>query len=235
MFLGISKALTNLITDINETMENSTSLFWKRYNKTPIVGIIRGQSLETVMNITHAYVEAGFTTLEITMNTPGAASMISTLRSRFPSLNIGAGTVCSLSDLREAIDAGAQFIVTPIVDETVIEHAVDENIPIFPGAFSPTEIHKAWTLGASAVKLFPASQLGVQFIKDVLGPLDQVKLLPTGGVSKANIRSFFDAGAYGVGMGSSLIDKRMVNEGDFESLKNHFVSIKAEIADFIKI
>lgn len=214
-------------------MQTSTSLFWELYKKAPIVGIIRGQSLGTVLKIAQAYEDAGLTTLEITMNTPGAASMISVLRSKFPSLNIGAGTVCNLSELREAVDAGAQFIVTPIIDETVIEHAVDENIPIFPGAFSPSEIYKAWSLGASVVKLFPATQLGVQFIKDVLGPLDQVKLLPTGGVSKDNIKSFFQAGACGVGMGSSLIDKKMVNERDFESLKNHFVSIKAEIADFI--
>ncbi|SFB00181.1 bifunctional 4-hydroxy-2-oxoglutarate aldolase/2-dehydro-3-deoxy-phosphogluconate aldolase [Algoriphagus aquimarinus] len=216
-------------------METSTSIFWKRYKEAPIVGIIRGQSLEAVLKIAHAYEDAGLTTLEITMNTPGAAIMISTLRSEFPSLNIGAGTVCKLDDLREAIDAGAQFIVTPIIDETVIEHAVDENIPIFPGAFSPSEIYKAWSLGASAVKLFPATQLGPQFIKDVLGPLDQVKLLPTGGVSKDNIKSFFQAGAYGVGMGSSLIDKKLVSDEDFESLKKHFESIKAEIAEFIKV
>ncbi|TXE11055.1 bifunctional 4-hydroxy-2-oxoglutarate aldolase/2-dehydro-3-deoxy-phosphogluconate aldolase [Algoriphagus aquimarinus] len=214
-------------------METSTSLFWKRYKEAPIVGIIRGQSLDTVLKIAQAYEEAGLTTLEITMNTPGAAAMISTLRSKLPLLNIGAGTVCKLDDLREAIDAGAQFIVTPIIDETVIEHAVDENIPIFPGAFSPSEIYKAWSLGASAVKLFPATQLGPQFIKDVLGPLDQIKLLPTGGVSKDNIKSFFQAGACGVGMGSSLIDKKLVSEEDFDGLKKHFESIKAEIVDFI--
>jgi 2-dehydro-3-deoxyphosphogluconate aldolase/(4S)-4-hydroxy-2-oxoglutarate aldolase len=214
-------------------METSTSLFWERYKKAPIVGIIRGQSLDAVLKIAQSYEDAGLTTLEITMNTSGAAAMISTLRSKFPNLNIGAGTVCNLPDLREAIDAGAQFIVTPIIDETVIEHAVDENIPIFPGAFSPTEIYRAWSLGASAVKLFPATQLGVQFIKDVLGPLDQIKLLPTGGVSKANIIAFFEAGAVGVGMGSSLIDKKLVEAQDFEGLKKHLMSIKAEISGYI--
>lgn len=213
-------------------METSTSLFWKRFKAAPIVGIIRGQSLEVVLKIAKVYEEVGLTTLEVTMNTADAISMISILRSEFPSLNIGAGTVCNLTDLREAIDAGAQFIVTPIIDETVIQHAVDENIPIFPGAFSPTEIFKAWSLGASAVKVFPATKLGVEFIKDVLGPLDQVKLLPTGGVSKDNIKSFFQAGACGVGMGSSLIDKKLVEAGDFEGLKKHFESIKAEIQEF---
>ena len=214
-------------------METSTSLFWKRFKAAPIVGIIRGQSLEVVLKIAKAYEDAGLTTLEVTMNTADAISMISILRSEFPSLNIGAGTVCNLTDLREAIDARAQFIVTPIIDETVIQHAVDENIPIFPGAFSPTEIYKAWSLGASAVKVFPATKLGVEFIKDVLGPLDQVKLLPTGGVSKDNIKSFFQAGACGVGMGSSLIDKKLVEAGDFEGLKKHFKSINNEISEYI--
>ena len=214
-------------------METSTSLFWKRYKAAPIIGIIRGQSLDAVLKIAKAFEEAGLTTLEVTMNTPEAVSMISILRNKFPSLNIGAGTVCNLSDLREAIDAGAQFIVTPNIDETVIEHAVDENIPIFPGAFSPTEVYKAWSLGASAVKLFPATHLGVEFIKDILGPFDEVKLLPTGGVSKTNIKSFFQAGAYGVGMGSSLIDSKLVEAGDFEGLKNHFESLKSEIKEFI--
>ena len=214
-------------------METSTSLFWKRFKAAPIVGIIRGQSLEVVLKIAKAYEDAGLTTLEVTMNTADAISMISILRSEFPSLNIGAGTVCNLTDLREAIDARAQFIVTPIIDETVIQHAVDENIPIFPGAFSPTEIYKAWSLGASAVKVFPATKLGVEFIKDVLGPLDQVKLLPTGGVSKDNIKSFFQAGACGVGMGSSLIDKKLVEAGHFKGLKKHFKSIKNEISEYI--
>lgn len=215
-------------------MKDTSTQFWEKFNSAPIVGIIRGQSLDVVLKIADAYQNAGLTSLEVTMNTLGAASMISRLSREFPSLTIGAGTVCNLTELREAIDAGAQFIVTPIIDETVITHAVDENVPIFPGAFSPTEIYKAWSLGASAVKLFPATQLGVQFMKDVLGPLDQIKLLPTGGVSKSNIKSFFEAGACGVGMGSSLIDKKLVEAGDFEGLKKHFESVKAEIEGFIK-
>lgn len=214
-------------------MQHSKPIFFERFQKAPIVGIIRGQSLESVLKIAETYEAAGLTTLEITMNTAGAAAMISTLRSKFPNLNIGAGTVCNLPELREAIDAGAQFIVTPIIDETVIEHAVNENIPIFPGAFSPTEIYRAWSLGAPAVKVFPATKLGVEFVKDVLGPLDQIKLLPTGGVSKSNIKSFFEAGAFGVGMGSSMIDKKLVNAGDYEGLKKHFVSIKNEISEYI--
>ncbi|MCE7053399.1 bifunctional 4-hydroxy-2-oxoglutarate aldolase/2-dehydro-3-deoxy-phosphogluconate aldolase [Algoriphagus sp. AGSA1] len=215
-------------------MNNSNTLFWERYQKAPVVGISRGHSLDEILKIAEAYEEAGLTTLEITMNTAGASRMISALRTQFPALNIGAGTVCNLSDLKDAIDAGAQFIVTPIIDDIVITHAVDQEIPIFPGAFSPSEIYKAWSLGASAVKVFPATQLGVQYIKDVLAPLNNIKLLPTGGVSLSNVRSFFEAGAFGVGMGSSLFDKKLIGTGDFNGLKKHFVDVKAELGDMIK-
>ncbi|WPR73427.1 bifunctional 4-hydroxy-2-oxoglutarate aldolase/2-dehydro-3-deoxy-phosphogluconate aldolase [Algoriphagus sp. NG3] len=215
-------------------MNKANILFWEHYQKAPIIGISRGHSLDDVLKIAEAYEEAGLTTLEITMNTAGASKMISALRTQFPALNIGAGTVCDLSGLKDAIDSGAQFIVTPIVDEIVITHAADQQIPVFPGAFTPSEIYKAWSLGASAVKVFPATQLGVQYIKDVLAPLNNIKLLPTGGVSVSNIRSFFDAGAFGVGMGSSLFDKELIGAGDYNGLIKHFTSIKSEISKFIR-
>jgi 2-dehydro-3-deoxyphosphogluconate aldolase/(4S)-4-hydroxy-2-oxoglutarate aldolase len=215
-------------------MLNNNSFSWDSYYKAPIVGIIRGQSLQTTLAIAKAYVEAGLYTIEITMNTPDVAKIIATLREEFPILNVGAGTVCTLEDLEKAINAGSQFIVTPIIDEEIIKTAVVRGIPIFPGAYTPTEIYKAWSLGASAVKVFPATQLGVLYIKDVLAPLNQVKLLPTGGVSIDNIKSFFEVGVVGVGMGSSLLDKKLIENEDFIGLKNHFINIKNEIKNYIK-
>lgn len=216
-------------------MESDVSFFWNLFYKAPIIGIVRGIDQGTVKEIAKAYVEAGLTTLEITMNTPNAPAIIAMLRREFSSLNIGAGTVCNSEQLAAALDAGTQFIVTPILSEVVISQAVSQGIPIFPGAYSPTEIHKAWSLGASAVKIFPATQLGPQFIKDVKAPLNEIKLLPTGGVSLENIKSFFHAGAIGVGMGSSLLDKELILKRDFDGLKNHFVKVKNEILEFIKI
>ncbi len=154
------------------------------------------------------------------------------LGKEFPNINIGAGTVCTMGDLSSALDAGAQFIVTPVLVEEVVKRAVAQQIPVFPGAYSPTEIYQAWTWGASAVKIFPATQLGAQFIKDILAPLNKIKLLPTGGVSRENIRAFFAAGAVGVGMGSSLLDKQLISENNFDGLKEHFIKIKKEIRDF---
>ena len=210
-------------------MKNNSGFSWELFDEAPVVGIVRGIPLEKVLKIAEVYVESGFTTIEITMNTAGATEIITVLRNRYPQLNVGAGTVCSLLDLTKAVNAGAQFIVTPIIDAEVIIKSVELNIPIFPGAYTPTEIYNAWKLGASAVKIFPATQLGNQYIKDIAAPLNKIKLLPTGGVSVANINSFFQSGAIGVGMGSSLFDKKMVDEENFEGLKKHFIKIKNQI------
>lgn len=213
-------------------MKNNTSFSWELFHQTPIVGILRGLPMDTIRQIAGACEMAGFYTLEVTMNTAGAADIIAALRNDFPKLNIGAGTVCNMDDLQRAVGAGSQFIVTPILDEAVVKNCVEHGMPVFPGAFTPTEIYRAWSLGASAVKVFPATQLGVQYIKDVSAPLNNIKLLPTGGVSLENIKSFFEAGAVGVGMGSSLLDKKLIKAGDFEGLKLHFHRIKAEIKDY---
>lgn len=214
-------------------MTNKSSFSWERYYKAPIVGIVRGLSSDIVLQIAEAYLKAGLYTIEITMNTNGVADIISTLRDELPELNVGAGTVCSLDDLNVALNAGAQFIVTPIINEEVVKRTVSHKVPVFPGAYTPTEIYKAWSLGASAVKVFPATQLGVQYIKDVSAPLNEIKLLPTGGVSKDNIKSFFEAGAVGVGMGSSLLNKELIEKKDFDGLKSHFIKIREEIEDFL--
>ena len=199
------------------------------FEKTPVVAILRRYDTDTVLWIAEAYQEAGFTCLEITMNTDGAPEIISSLRSKFPDLKIGAGTVCDRKDLEKAIEAGAQFIVTPILDEQVIKHCVTLALPIFPGAYTPTEIYKAWAWGATAVKVFPASQLGVAYIKDVLAPLNHLKLLPTGGVSKENIAAYFKAGAKGVGMGSSLLPKELIDKRDKEGIILHLQELKSLI------
>ncbi|SHI30167.1 MULTISPECIES: bifunctional 4-hydroxy-2-oxoglutarate aldolase/2-dehydro-3-deoxy-phosphogluconate aldolase [Aquimarina] len=198
---------------------------WKKFEQTPIVGILRGYTLETVIKIIPAYLKSGFYTIEITMNSPNAVTSIKELVSSFPELNVGAGTVCSMKELAEALNAGAQFIVTPIINEEVISSCVSAKIPVFPGAYTPTEIYKAWSLGADMVKVFPATQLGTQFIQDIKGPLKEIPLLPTGGVSKQNITDFLNVGCQGVGMGSSLFDKNLIENNDLVGLADHFKSI----------
>lgn len=214
-------------------MNKTTSLFnWPRFEQLPIIGILRGYSFATVLKIADAYAASNFTTLEITMNTDGATSIIANLRQRHPHLNVGAGTVRTPAELDQALTAGAQFIVTPILDEHVVSTCVQEEVPVFPGAFSPTEVFQAWESGATAVKVFPATQLGPSYVKELLAPLEMVKLVPTGGVSLSNIAAYFQAGAVGVGMGGSLFDKQLIEEGDFEQLSNHFRQVKSAAENY---
>lgn len=202
---------------------------WEKFRQTPVIGILRGYPIELVLELAQVYLNSGYYTLEVTMNSQSAQETISSLVKSFPEMNIGAGTVCNMDDLKSALDAGATFIVMPVTDETVVTYCVKNEIPVFPGAYTPTEIYRAWHLGASGVKVFPASQLGVKYIKDVLAPLNDVQLLPTGGVSIDNIRSFFEAGVIGVGMGSSLFDKKLVEQKDWEALELHLKEIKKNI------
>ena len=201
------------------------------FSKMPVVGIMRNFSNESIEAIVPLYKKAGLTTLEITMNSSNAEEVITHLSKNHPDLNIGAGTVCNIDDLEKALGAGASFIVTPIMDNEVMQVCRESNVPIFPGAFTPLEIYNAWKAGASAVKIFPATQLGPGYVKDVLGPLNQVKLLPTGGVSIENIEAFFNAGAVGVGMGSTIFDKKSIGTQDYDSLFTHFQKIYKKVEE----
>lgn len=194
----------------------------KLFLTAPVIGIMRNMSFETVKKILPVYVAAGFTTIEITMNTPGATQMIEYAVNHYgEKLNIGAGTVCTLNDLESALTAGAQFIVSPVINEAVISNCVVKRIPVFPGAYTPTEIYRCWLLGAYMVKVFPATITGPGYIREVKAPLNDIRLLPTGGVDLDNIHEFFKAGASGVGIGSHLFDKGLIAAGDWEGLQKH--------------
>lgn len=199
---------------------------WEIFNKMPVVGIMRNVPAAAVEVIAKHYLRAGLTTLEITMNSEAAVKILSSLTAEYNNrLNIGAGTVLSLKDLEAALSAGAQFIVTPVLNEEVIKACVTENIPVFPGAYSPTEIYKAWKLGASMVKVFPASKLGVNYIKEVLAPMNFLKLLPTGGVTPDNCIDYLNAGAAAVALGSHLFPKSIIEEENWEILAARFKNV----------
>ncbi|MCF2443786.1 bifunctional 4-hydroxy-2-oxoglutarate aldolase/2-dehydro-3-deoxy-phosphogluconate aldolase [Dyadobacter sp. CY345] len=205
------------------------------FQKAPIVGIIRNLSLEDLKQILPIYREAGLTTIEITMNTPGAADMIKyALENDSEGLNIGAGTVCTKEDLNDALDAGAQFIVTPVISKKIIKRCVKEGVPVFPGGFTPTELYNAWTYGATMVKIYPATSLGPDYIKDLKAPLNQLKVLPTGGINLENMDQFLKAGADGLGIGSQLFDKKMIQEKDWAALKAYFEKFVEKLKFFTK-
>jgi 2-dehydro-3-deoxyphosphogluconate aldolase/(4S)-4-hydroxy-2-oxoglutarate aldolase len=199
---------------------------WDLFYRLPVVGILRGVEANIVSAIMPLYLQSGFTNIEITMNSAQAPETIEALATTYKTrLNVGAGTVCTEQDLEVALKAGASYVVTPIVHEKVITACVRQNIPVFPGAYTPTEIFTAWNLGASMVKVFPATTLGAGYIKEVKAPLNNIRLLPTGGVSAQNMADFFKAGADGVGMGSQLFPPHLLNKQDRNGLAEHFSQV----------
>lgn len=201
----------------------------------PIVGIMRNYPSEVIKHIVPHYLKAGLNTLEVTMNSYNAKEMISYLSKEYPNMNIGAGTVCSMADLIDAINWGASFIVTPILNEEVIQFCHNNHIPVFPGAMTPTEIYRAWNLGATAVKIFPSVLFGPAYVKEIKGPLNEIKLLPTGGITLNNIHDYFKNGATGVGMGGSLFDNQLIAYNNFDGLYHHFANYAQKVNEVIKI
>lgn len=184
-----------------------------------LVAIVRGVANEQADRAAQALADGGVRLLEATMNTPGALGMVSRWREQHAGrLRVGAGTVLNVAMAKDAIAAGAEFLISPNVDEAVIEYAVGQGVPIWPGAMTPTEIVRAHAAGAGAIKLFPAGPLGVNYLKDVRGPLAHVPLIATGGIGLDNAIEFLRAGAVAVGVGSNLVDPRLIAAGRFDEL-----------------
>jgi 2-dehydro-3-deoxyphosphogluconate aldolase/(4S)-4-hydroxy-2-oxoglutarate aldolase len=196
----------------------SSSLFdIEAFRAFPLIGIFRNYTPEEIYRCAEISVENGMFAVEVTMNTAGASEIILELRKRFDGkAMIGAGTVCTISDLEEAIRSEAQFIVTPIVADDVLIAAKEKNIPLMCGAYSPTEIYRAWSLGADCVKVFPSNTLGPNFIKDLHGPFPQIRLMPTGSVSIETVLDYKKAGAAAYGLGSCLYEKARVSAKDWD-------------------
>ena len=170
-----------------------------------VVAIGRGLSADRVERIAEGLVAGGIRAFEITLNSPDALSAIATLaRGWGDRLLVGAGTVLDIVGAERACDAGARFIVSPHTDPALVDWAVGRGLSAFPGAFSPTEILVAWSAGATAVKLFPASVAGPAFVREFRGPFRDIPLIATGGVTIESAPAFLAAGAAAVGMGSWL-------------------------------
>ena len=196
------------------------------FEKKPVLGIIRGVDGDSLPGVLEAAYSGGLRFLEITLNTPDAFLLIKKAVKLFPDFCIGAGTVLSSESAQQAVDAGAQFIVAPNFNEHVAEFCSKSHLAYFPGALTPTEIEKAWSCGATMVKVFPASQMGPDYFKLIKGPLDQIKLMAVGGVSPKNIPEYFSAGASAVALGGSIFSAgRMANQ--------EFSTIQKEIEEFM--
>lgn len=179
-----------------------------------LVPVLRAESVEQALALAGAIADGGVTVLEITMTVPGAIQVIRKLAEQRPDLLIGAGTVLDAETARMCILEGAQFVVSPALNFGTIEMCHRYSIAVLPGALTPTEIVNAWQAGADVVKVFPVSALGgAKYLTALRGPLPQVQLIPTGGVSLTNAREFLDAGAFALGVGSDLVDAKAVAAG----------------------
>lgn len=184
--------------------------------QTRIIAILRGVAETDLMQVAEALWQGGIRVMEITLNTPDALQMIDQVQKQYgEQMYIGAGTVLDLEDAHNAVEAGASFLVTPNTDEEVIHFAVKSNIPIYIGAMTPTEIVKAWKAGATAVKIFPSTGLGLPYIKELQGPFKQIPFVAVGGVNEENIRAFLSEGCHAIGIGGSLIQLTKIEEGNF--------------------
>lgn len=195
------------------------------------MGILRGIELNLITPlIKKAIIPSGLKTIEITMNTKNAPEIIrKAIKISGKKLNIGAGTVLNMDDLNSALNAGATFIVMPILVQDVLDYCVKNKIPAFPGAFSPQEIYTAWDKGASMVKVFPAKFLGAEYFKEIHGPFKDIEMLACGGITPDNLKAYILSGASAISFGASVFRKDWLLNKDFKSIKQ---SITAYLLEF---
>jgi 2-dehydro-3-deoxyphosphogluconate aldolase / (4S)-4-hydroxy-2-oxoglutarate aldolase len=186
-----------------------------------VVAIMRRTDPKAAVAAAEALVSGRITTLEVTCDSPAAIDMIRAISLALSDRAlVGAGTVLDADTAEAALDAGARFLVSPHLDVDLVRSFAERGVAWIPGAFTPTEVLAAWRAGAAVVKLFPAGPVGPGYIRDVLGPFRDVPLLPTGGVTLDNAAGFLEAGAWGLGLGSALVDNRLVTAGRFEEIQD---------------
>jgi 2-dehydro-3-deoxyphosphogluconate aldolase/(4S)-4-hydroxy-2-oxoglutarate aldolase len=180
-----------------------------------IVAILRARTADSFAAVADVLVGAGVTALEVTLTSQGAIDALAGLRRQLPAtVTVGAGTVLTADEAKASVDAGAEFLVSPVLDRELVAAS---SVPFYPGTFTPTEIYGAMRAGAPVVKLFPAGNLGPGYLKDVRGPLPGARIMPTGGIKIEDVADWLTAGAVAVGLGSPLIGDAAAG-GDLQKL-----------------
>ncbi|HCA78299.1 MAG TPA: 2-dehydro-3-deoxyphosphogluconate aldolase [Bacteroidetes bacterium] len=184
-----------------------------------VVAVIRMKDTDRLLKVIEAVREGGVKCIEITMTVPGAVEIIRQLSGIVPKdVLIGAGTVINEETAQKVMDAGATFVVGPVLNTKMIAACINRDTPVLPGCYTPTEISTAWNAGADIIKVFPATTLGPKYFKDLRGPFPDIRLMPTGGVTIDNVGEWIAAGACAVGIGSDLLDKKAIDDGRYEIL-----------------
>ncbi|WP_317856124.1 bifunctional 4-hydroxy-2-oxoglutarate aldolase/2-dehydro-3-deoxy-phosphogluconate aldolase [Chakrabartyella piscis] len=191
-----------------------------------VVAIVRGISSKDIIPTVQALKDGGITCVEVTFSMSSEEKSLDTLKSISmiaetfgDEIAVGAGTVLTPENVRRAKEAGATYIISPNVDADVIKETKALGMISIPGAVTPSEALDAYKAGADIVKLFPAASLGLGYVKAVMGPLDGIPITAVGGIDASNYQSFIDAGCVGVGVGGNLVNKKLIEAGDFEAIK----------------
>lgn len=198
-----------------------------------IIPVLRCESADIAVRVANALIEAGLGAIEVTMTVPHALDAIASLarRARRSRVVIGAGTVVDATIARRAVDAGAEFIVSPGLVAEVVHAAKDARVALLPGALTPTEILAASRAGGDLIKVFPAQAVGgAAYIKALRGPFPDLPLVPTGGVNLENIAEFFRAGATAVGVGSELVSRDLLARLDWHALAERATLFLAQVS-----
>lgn len=200
-----------------------------------LVAILRLDSLDHVEPLVDVLLDAGVRCLELTLTNPQAPMWVERLlrsnpRFRNGEASLGIGSVRTAEEAKRVLEAGAQFVVTPIVATEAIRLCVERGVPIGAGAYTPTEIAMAWESGASIVKVFPARSLGPGYMRDVLAPMPHLKLMPTGGIDATNAAEYLRTGAVAVGIGGQLCPQALVDRREWDTIHSAALSIVAACA-----
>ena len=184
-----------------------------------LIAIVRTDLDADMRRVAEALAAGGIRAMEITLNTPNALASITTIRRELsPALRVGAGTILSADDARKAFEAGAEFLVTPTLQIDTISYCGRQSLPLACGCLTPTEALAAHQAGADFIKLFPADTLGPSYIRALLAPLPFLQIIPTGGVSLANLAEYIKAGSVGVALGGNLVSKQILRDSDWPAL-----------------
>jgi 2-dehydro-3-deoxyphosphogluconate aldolase / (4S)-4-hydroxy-2-oxoglutarate aldolase len=200
----------------------------QQIEQSKVIVIVRGIEQAHIVPLAEALLAGGVTVLEVTLNTPGALDMIGALQASVGSrMFIGAGTVLDIEDAKQAVDAGASFLVTPNTDIPTIQYATEHDIPIYPGAMTPTEIVTAWKAGATAVKVFPGASLGLGYLRELQGPLSHIPMIAVGGINEDNIGQYLQI-CHAVGVGGSLVNHADLASGRFAAITEKTARLTAK-------
>ena len=196
----------------------------------PVVAIMRNVPMEQAVPYVDTVSACGIKAVEVALNSPAALQQIALLKERFGAeIRIGAGTAVTVEKAREAVKAGADFLLSPSVDEDVLCYCAEQNIRLLPGVMTPSDVSLCVRYGFTVLKLFPAGDLPMGYVKSLKGPFDQTDYVAVGGVKKENAAAFFAAGYLGVGVASNLIPKDLLSARDWEGAKQAVQSFMDKI------